>query len=144
MAKQTHSRLAWLVVLALNPTDPVHLRLSKLSFLSVFILVQGRARWLAPRPLTPVEQLLEESRTATGKMLRALMRMLHWLAFAVSFILGVTVRPADPLSWQNLAVVAIGFILGPPLVLLTSIALVAGFLLLLVSPVSIWLGTGRS
>ncbi len=135
MAANTFA-LAWLVVLALNPTDPFTSG-CQLSFLSVFILVWGAARWLAPRPLTPVEQLLEESRTATGKMLRALMRML-WLAFAVSFILGVTNAPLI-LAWQNL-VSPIGFILGPPLVLLTSIALVAGFLLLLVSPVSIWLG----
>jgi competence protein ComEC len=60
-----------------------------------------------------------------------------WLAFAISFILGVTNAPLV-LAWQNL-VSPIGIILGPPLVLLTSIALVAGFLLLILSPAGIWL-----
>jgi competence protein ComEC len=125
--------LAWLVVIALNPADAFS-QGCQLSFLSVFVLIWGAARWLAPRPLTPVEQLLEESRTPTEKFLRGVLRAV-WVAFAISFILGVANAPLI-LAWQNL-VSLLGLVLGPPLVLLTSIALVAGFLLLLVSPLGV-------
>ncbi|MBA4190818.1 MAG: hypothetical protein C0467_22760 [Planctomycetaceae bacterium] len=128
--------LSWLVVLILNPSDPFTAG-CQLSFLSVFFLVWGAGRWLAPRPLTPVEQLIEESRTTTVKLLRGLWRIV-WVAFAISAILGSANAPLI-LAWQNL-VSPVGILLGPPLVLLTSIALVAGFLLLLVSPLTGWLG----
>ncbi len=128
--------LSWLVVLILNPTDPFTAG-CQLSFLSVFVLVWGAGLWLAPRPLTPVEQLLDESRGATAKVLRALLRIV-WVAFAISGILGVANAPLI-LAWQNL-VSPVGILLGPPLVLLTSIALVAGFVLLLASPFGLWLG----
>jgi competence protein ComEC len=128
--------LAWIAVLAVNPTDPFTSG-CQLSFLSVFVLVWGASRWLAPRPLTPVEQLLEENCSLFEKVLRSLLRTV-WLAMAVSGILFLTNAPLI-LAWQNL-VSPIGLLIGPPLVLLTSIALVAGFLLLIVSPVGIWLG----
>jgi competence protein ComEC len=118
--------LAWLVVVALNPTDPFTLGFQS-SFLSVFVLLWGISRWLAPRPLTPVEQLIHESRGETEKFLREVARAL-WVAFAVSFILGAVNAPLI-LYWQNIAS-PIGVVLGPPLILLTSFALVAGFLLL--------------
>ncbi len=125
--------LAWLAVVALNPTDPFTAG-CQLSFLSVFVLVWGAARWLVPRPLTPVEQLLAESRTLSEQALRALGRVLY-VAFAISFILGVANAPLI-LAWQNL-VSPLGVVLGPPLVLLTSVALIFGFLLLLVSPLGV-------
>jgi len=127
--------LSWLVVLMLNPTDPFTAG-CQLSFLSVFILVWGAGRWLAPRPLTPVEQLIDESRTTSEKLLRGLLRIV-WVAFAISAILGIANAPLI-LAWQNL-VSPIGLVLGPPLVLLTSVALIAGFLLLLISPLGRWL-----
>jgi competence protein ComEC len=128
--------LAWLVVIALNPADPFTAG-CQLSFLSVFALVWGAARWLAPRPPTPVEQLIEESRTPTGKLIRVAGRLVA-VGFAVSLILGAVNAPLV-LAWQNLAS-PVGLVLGPPLVLLTSVALVAGFLLLLVSPLGAWAG----
>jgi competence protein ComEC len=121
---------AWLIVLAVNPTDPFTAG-CQLSFLSVFVLIWGCSRWLAPRELTPVEQLIEETRSIQEKMLRSLLRAL-WQLFAISTILTVVNAPLV-LAWQNVAS-PIGVILGPPLIILTSIALVAGFLLLVVSP----------
>jgi competence protein ComEC len=126
--------LSWLVVVALNPTDPFS-QGCQLSFLSVFVLVWGAGTWLAPRPQTPVEQLLAESRGPVAKLLRALWRIV-WVAFAIGLILGAVNAPLV-LAWQNL-VSPVGLLLGPPLVLLTSVALVAGFLLLLVSPLGAW------
>src|SRR5207249_2919555 len=47
-------------------------------------------------------------------------------------------RPVIP-AWQNIVSPA-GVVLGPPLILLTSIALIAGFLLLLIAPLGMWAG----
>jgi competence protein ComEC len=126
--------LAWLVVVAFTPTDPFTPG-CQLSFLSVFVLIWGAARWLAPRPPTPVEQLIDETRTPFEKFLRAILRALY-VAFAISFILGVANAPLI-LAWNNIAS-PLGVLLGPPLVLLTSIALIFGFLLLPVSVLGTW------
>ncbi len=126
---------AWLIVLVVNPTDPFTAG-CQLSFLSVFILIWGGSRWLKPRELTPVEQLIDESRGVSEKMLRAVLRTL-WQAFAISTIITVVNAPLV-LAWQNVAS-PIAVFIGPPLILLTSIALVAGFLVLIVSPMGTWL-----
>jgi competence protein ComEC len=126
--------LAWLVVLIVNPADPFT-QGCQLSFLSVFVLIWGAARWLALRPLAPAEQLIEETRSPAAKFLRGLMRVV-WVSFAVSAILGAVNAPLI-LAWQNL-VSPVGVLLGPPLVLLTSVALVAGFLVLVISPLGVW------
>jgi len=127
--------VAWLVVLGLNPTDPFTAG-CQLSFVSVFVLVWGAGRWLAPRPLTPLEELIDESRTLAEKAVRTGVRWVG-VAFAVSLILGVVNGPLV-LAWQNIAS-PVGVLLGPPLVFLTSVALVAGFLVLLTAPLAGWL-----
>jgi competence protein ComEC len=99
------------------------------------VLIWGVGRWLTPRELSPVEQLIEESRTLPGKVVRAGFRAV-WVAFAVSLILGAVNSPLV-LARQNV-VSPVGVILGPPLVFLTSVALIAGFLLLLVAPLGTW------
>jgi competence protein ComEC len=122
--------LAWLVVVAINPTDPFTAG-CQLSFLSVLGLMWGATRWLAPRELTPVEQLIEETRSPAEKAARGIMRWV-WQMFAVSAILTVVNAPLV-VAWQNVAS-PVALLLGPPLVVLTAVALVAGFLLLVVSP----------
>lgn len=124
--------LAWLVVVAADPTDPFALG-CQLSFLSVFVLLWGALRWLAPRALAPIEQLIEESRGPTERAARWLLGGL-WRAFAVSAILTAANAPLV-LAAQNV-VAPVGVVLGPPLVVLTSGALLAGFLLLLAAPVA--------
>jgi competence protein ComEC len=125
---------AWLVVVAANPTDPFTTG-CQLSFLAVFVLIWGAGRWLAPRPLTPLEQFVEETRSLPEKIARGAFRIV-WVSYAVSLILGVVNAPLI-LAWQNL-VAPVGVLLGPPLVLLTSVALIAGFVLLVVSPLGGW------
>jgi competence protein ComEC len=127
---------AWLIVLGVNPTDPFTAG-CQLSFLSVFILIWGCSRWLAPRELTPVEQLIEETRGVPEKVVRAVLRAL-WEAFAISTIITIVNAPLV-IAWQNVAS-PMAVILGPPLVLLTSIALVTGFLLLILSPLGTVVG----
>jgi competence protein ComEC len=126
--------LAWLVVIILNPTDPFTSG-CQLSFLSVFVLVWGAGIWLAPQPPTPAEQLIEESRTLGVKAVRGLLRGIG-VMFAISLILGVANAPLI-LAWNNM-VSPVGVLLTPPLVFLTTIALIAGFLLLFLSPLG-WL-----
>ena len=125
--------LAWLIVIALNPADPFTAG-CQLSFLSVFCLVWGVGRWLAPRELTPLEALIEETRTPLEKLFRRFVRFLAF-AIAVSLVLGIANAPLL-LAWQNIVSPA-GVVLGPPLLLLTSIALLAGFLLLFASLVGL-------
>ena len=107
------------------------------SFPSIhdIVLIWGVARWLVPRELTPAEQLIEETRTLSDIVLRAIGRAVK-LAFAVSLILGAVNAPLI-LSWQNI-VSPVGILLGPPLVFLTSVALLAGFVLLIVAVAGTW------
>ena len=121
---------AFLVVVAANPTDPFSAG-CQLSFLAVFVLLFGASKWLAPGPVDPLDQLIDESRSSFERLLRWLWRVVR-TAFAVSFLLGVALAPLV-LFWQNL-VTPLGVVLGPPLIVLTSVALIAGFLLLLASP----------
>jgi competence protein ComEC len=121
---------AWLIVVAFNPTDPFTAG-CQLSFLAVFTLLWGASNWLAPGPVDPLDQLIDESRSSGERFVRWLWRVTR-VAFAVSFILGVALAPLV-LYWQNL-VTPLGILLGPPLIVLTAVALVAGFLLLLASP----------
>lgn len=126
--------LAWLIVIGLNPADPFTAG-CQLSFVSVFVLVWGLGRWLAPRELTPLESLIEETRSPTVKLLRGIARFIA-ATFAVSLVLGIANAPLI-LAWQNIVSPA-GVVLGPPLILLTSIALIAGFLLLFAAAIGSW------
>lgn len=121
---------AWLVVVILNPTDPFTMGF-QLSFLCVFVLMWGAARWLAPGELTAVQQLIEETRSVPEKVFRAGLRA-AWQMLAVSAVLTAANAPLV-LAWQNVAS-PVAVVLGPPLILLTATALVTGFLLLLAAP----------
>ena len=112
--------LGWLVVVAFNPTDPFTLG-CQLSFLSVFVLVWGVGRWLAPRPLTPLEELIEESRPVWVKLARDAGRAV-FAAYTVTVILGLANAPL--LAAGTNLVSPAGLLLGPPVVVLTSVALV--------------------
>ena len=123
--------LAWLAVIAHNPTDAFDLG-CQLSFLSVFALVWGVGRWVEPARLTPLEHLIDSSRPAWWRFLRSVLRAVA-AAYAVNFVLFLVNTPLL-LTTQNVAS-PVGLLVGPILVLLTSVALVAGFLLFLLAPV---------
>jgi len=123
--------LAWLAVIGVNPSDAFDLG-CRLSFISVFVLVWGVGRWVTPRKRTPLERLIDESRSWWEKALRATGRAIL-VAFFVNAVLFLANTPLL-VTEQNL-VSPVGLLVGPPLVLLTSIALVCGFLLLLLAGV---------
>jgi competence protein ComEC len=124
--------LAWLVLAALDPAEAVSTG-SKLSFISVFCLIWGAGRWFAPRPLTAIEQLQYEARPPWRNALHSLWRMI-WVAYAVNLTL--TVVNAPLLVFSNNLVPLISILIGPPVVLLTTVALLAGFVMLLLGLVS--------
>jgi competence protein ComEC len=120
----------WLAVVLLNPADPFTLG-CQLSFLSVFALVWGAGRWFTPKPLTPLEELIEESRPVWEKAIRGGGRAV-FAAYGVTLLLMLA---NGPLLAAGVNLVSpVGVLVGPPLVLLTSVALVSGFLLILVAP----------
>lgn len=122
--------LAWLVVLAAKPTD-LFTAGFQLSFLCVAVLVWGIPTWFPRRERTPLEQLVDESRSSTERFARGLVRAVA-RAYLVTLVLGLATAPLVA-YWQNLVSPA-GILIGPPAIALTTVALVAGFLLILVWP----------
>ncbi len=122
--------LAWIVVALLNPTDlfsPGCL----LSFLAVAVLYWGNAWWFRSHS-DPLDQLVEETHPAWLQSLRWLGRLLVSCYF-VTLVIWLVLVPLVANKYQMVS--PIGVLLGPPAVLLTSVALLAGFLLLLFSTV---------
>jgi competence protein ComEC len=116
---------AWLVIAILNPTDLANAG-CQLSFLSVAILYWGATRWFRRR-YDPLERLIDESRPTWE-------RMLHWIgreiivAYTIGFAIWLALIPL--VAWRYHMITLHGLLIGPPLVLLTSIALICGFLVL--------------
>jgi competence protein ComEC len=123
----------WLVVIALNPADAFSLG-CRLSFVAVFVLVWLAGPWLVPRPLSPVEELVDESRSVPAKLVRSAGRAVL-VAYAVTLLISAVVAPMV-VADQNL-LTPVGVLVGPPLVVLTSVALIAGFLLILCGPLGV-------
>lgn len=132
---------AFLVVVALDPTDPFTPG-CQLSFLSVFVLIWFIAPLNAQlhriRSEDPIRKLIELSRPQWEKRLRRLGRAIL-SAYLVSIVLGVANAPLI-LYWQNIVAPA-GMLLTPPLILLTAIALISGFLFLLIGTLLPLFGT---
>jgi competence protein ComEC len=120
--------LAWLTVMVLDPTDMFRLG-CQLSFLAVAILYWGTSRWQEPKEVDPLDQLVEETRPLWQKIVRGLGR---WIALNYAVTLAIWLAVAPLASVRNHCISPIGLLIGPPVVWLTSIALIAGFLLLFV------------
>lgn len=120
--------LAWLIVVAIQPADALSPG-SLLSFISVFILLFGVSRWVVPRPRTPAEQLIHQARPRWVKIIRSA----GWSLLALFLINLVLTLANTPLliATHNIAP-PISVIIGLPVILLTTVALLAGFGLLLI------------
>jgi competence protein ComEC len=118
--------LAWLAVALLNPADLFGAG-CLLSFLSVAVLYWGTGHWFGRREPDPLDQLIDETRPPWLRCLRR-----FGAAVAESYLVTAVIWLAvTPLAASRYHVVALtGIPLGPPLTLLTAIALLAGFLLL--------------
>ena len=62
--------LSWLVVLVAKPTD-LFTAGFQLSFLCVAVLVWGIPTWFPPRERTPIEQLVADEESGSGKVVAA-------------------------------------------------------------------------
>jgi competence protein ComEC len=120
--------LAWIGVALWQPTDVFNTG-CQLSFLAVAVLLWGAARWRAAEP-DALQPLSDESRP----WVRMLRRAFVWLAcvYAVNASIWLAVTPLIAARYHLVAPVAL--VLGPPLALLTSVGLIAGFILLLFGP----------
>jgi competence protein ComEC len=91
-------------------------------------LLQYLPAWLRPVPPDdPLDRLVEETTPFAWRVVLGLWRSLL-TAFFASLVVGVVVAPLVAGRMHMFA--PIGVVLGPPVVLLTSIALVTGFLML--------------
>jgi competence protein ComEC len=118
--------LAWIVVALLNPTDLFSVG-CQLSFLAVIILYWGTSRWFF-QSRDPLERLIEESRPTWLRILRRIgARVLQFYAITWAILL----LQAPLVASHNHLLSPVALIIGPPMLFLATIALIAGFLLLL-------------
>jgi competence protein ComEC len=121
--------LAWLLVILANPADIFNTG-CLLSFLAVAVLHWGTRRW---RPMAePLERLIDESRPPWWRNLRRFVGVIA-SAYAINFVVWVAVTPLAANRFHLVSPVAL--LIAPPVGLLTSIALLAGFLLIILAPV---------
>jgi competence protein ComEC len=122
--------LAWIAVAAVNPGDLFDTG-CQLSFLAVAMLYWG-TRWLHREP-DELSRLIDASRPAWQRGLRGLVRAIG-ISYAITAVIWLAVAPLVAARYHLVSPVAL--LIGPPTVLLTTIALLAGFLLLFTSAVA--------
>lgn len=121
--------LAWIVVAMINPSDLANTG-CQLSFLAVLALMTIISPWYRYErdALSPLDQAEAELRTPTWKVLYWLKHQLKWAALTSLIVWLVTM----PLVMQQFHLVSpVAVLLGPLLALPISIAMIAGFLLVL-------------
>lgn len=120
---------AWLGVAVANPTD-IFNNGCQVSFLAVAVIIWGIDRFKV-KEQDPLERLIDESRSwITVSMLRCL-RWLIWV-YAVNIVIWLAVTPLVASRYHVVSPVAL--VIGPPLVLFSSLALLFGFGLLVTVP----------
>ena len=123
--------VAWIAVLLTNPADAFAIG-CQLSFLGVILLRWGVAPLLAPRPVDPLDTLQRDLDAGPVRWLKARGRQIGVVFLANAIVwLGLT-----PLIAVHFHVVSpIALLIGPPVIATMSIALVSGFMLLVVAPI---------
>lgn len=120
--------LAWLIVLLLQPGDIFTLG-CQLSFLAVAILYWGLPRVLTTPPEPePLDRLIDATRPAWQRWGRRLGRQ-TLILYAINGMVWLALGPV--LAARQHALPLIGLLIGPPVMALTSLALVGGFVQLL-------------
>ncbi len=122
--------LSWLVVGVLNPTDLCGAG-CQLSFLCVALLTWGIGRG-QPTEQDPLDRLADDARPQWRKRLLRAGRQFA-TTYGVSLALWLAVAPLVAGRYHMISTV--GAPITPPVVLLTSVALLTGFAQLLLAPV---------
>jgi competence protein ComEC len=122
--------LAWLGVAVINPTDIFNTG-CQLSFAAVGVLLWGTSR-REKKEVDPLEQLIDESRSWVTLVVLRSARWLGWV-YLVNAAVWLAVSPLVVARFHVVSPVAL--VIGPPMVLFSSLALLLGFGLLLTAPV---------
>jgi competence protein ComEC len=118
--------LAWLAVVLLDPADVAD-QGCLLSFLCVAVLYWGVRTMFPQEEDDPLVDVKDKARPLWLRQLRGAGKAL-WQSYVVSVVMWIAVAPLVAYFTHTIPVA--GILLGPPLTVLTSIALIAGFLLL--------------
>ncbi len=121
--------LAWLVIVLLNPAEVFDLG-GQLSFICVAILLLGIARWLEERPVDPLLRLIAAGLPTWQRAILSVWNSIK-LGYVVSIILGLASLPLVADRYHLIA--PVGILIGPLGVALASIALISGFMQLVVA-----------
>jgi competence protein ComEC len=121
--------LGWLIVGIVQPHDLAEVG-TQLSFWSVAVLTWGVGPLLVPPEPDPLEVVIAESRPWWQRRLIEAGGQLV-LAYRANALAWLLITPLVAYHTGGIAPAAL--LLGPPLALLTSLALIAGFLLLLLA-----------
>jgi competence protein ComEC len=133
--------LAWLLVALTNPADIFNAG-CQLSFLAVAVLVWGvpgisslsyLCRFNLFGNRDPLQQAIEESRPVALQVAYSLLRTILE-AYLLNALVWLAITPLAAYHFHLVSPIAL--FIGPPLVLLTSIALIAGFGVLLLAPIA--------
>jgi competence protein ComEC len=132
--------LAWLLVVIFNPADLFNAG-CQLSFLAVAVLVWGISDivrlshyWRYPfGSRDPLQQVIDESRPWPLQMVHSILRTIVQM-YIVNALVWLAVTPLVAFHFHLVSPIALA--LGPILVMLTSIALMAGFAVLLLAPLA--------
>lgn len=127
---------AWLVVGLVNPASVFEAG-CQLSFLAVALLAWCAPRFFPDAPADPLDALIDRSRPPWLRLGRQVLAQAG-KAYAVNLIVWLAIVP---LAAHHSGIVApSALLLGPPLALLTGVALVIGFALLALAPFGLgWL-----
>ncbi len=117
--------LAWIGVLILNPGDLFSSGF-QLSFLAVAVLIWGLPMAMPARQVDPLQQLIEENEPRLIRLSKFLLRELK-RAYMTTGLISLALIPLI-IQWQSLISIS-GLLIGPPVILLSTIALLAGFAL---------------
>jgi competence protein ComEC len=126
--------LALILVIAVNPTDLFSTGCQH-TFLSVAIIYWGMSRWFR-RPVDPLERLIDEARPAWQRIIRKVGAEAG-IAYAVTVILTIAMYPLIAGRYHLISLAAL--VIGPPVILLVTVALFCGFILIPVASVSVTL-----
>ncbi|HEY7330915.1 MAG TPA: DNA internalization-related competence protein ComEC/Rec2 [Gemmataceae bacterium] len=117
--------LSWMAVALVNPAD-LFTTGCLLSFLCVALLYWGTQAW-GQREEDPLDRLVDEARPPWQRWLRGLGRAVYE-SYAATLLIWLVITPLAASRYQMIS--PAGLLLGPPLVVLTTVALFTGFLLL--------------
>lgn len=118
--------LGWIGVLVVNPTDIFNAG-CQLSFLASAVLPWGYSLWFH-KPEDALQEFMSRTQSWPIRLTKALGEA-TFEAFVVNLMVWLAITPLVAQHYHNVSPIAL--VLGPPMVLLTSIALVTGFACLL-------------